>query len=165
MDEKIVADITKKIPLDSDSVDMVTSASVLEHLENLESAVVEVSRILKKGGYFISVLSSKFALFSVINQCLPSAISRKILFAMHPETKGICGFKAYYNNCYYKAMEKLLKKHDFKNIEFSFMYNQSTYFSFFLPFAILSCSWDYLMYKLNLKNFCSHIMFVAEKNN
>ena len=51
-DEKIVFDLAsgERVPLEDEFVDMVTSSSVLEHLNNLESTVKEVSRILKKGG-------------------------------------------------------------------------------------------------------------------
>ena len=164
-DEKIVFDLTsgERIPLEDESVDMVTSSSVLEHLKNLENAVKEVSRILKPGGKFISVLPSKFALFTMINQLLPNWLARKILFAIRPETKGFCGFIAYYDHCYYPALKNLLSKHGFGNINFMFDYNQSGYFSFFVPFGLISLLWDCLMYILHMKPLCAYICFTAEK--
>ena len=164
-DEKIVFDLAsgERIPLEDESVDMVTSSSVLEHLKNLENAVKEVSRILKPGGKFISVLPSKFALFTMINQLLPNWLARKILFAIRPETKGFCGFIAYYDHCYYPALKNLLSKHGFGNINFMFDYNQSGYLSFFVPFGLISLLWDCLMYILHMKPLCAYICFTAEK--
>lgn len=164
VDEKIVADITKAIPLDDSSINMVTSASVLEHLRDLEAAVKEVSRVLKEGGYFISVLPSKFALFAIINQCLPHSISKKILYKLHPKAKGIAGFKAYYNRCYFSALTKLLEENGFKDIEFAFSYNQSSYFSFFLPCYLVSVAWDYCMYLFGARDLCGYVCFAARKS-
>jgi ubiquinone/menaquinone biosynthesis C-methylase UbiE len=163
VDEWIVADITKAIPLDDSSIDMVTSESVLEHLRDLESAAKEVGRILKEGGYFISVLPNKFALFAIINQCLPHPVSKKILYKLHPQAKGIGGFKAYYNRCYFGALSKMLKENGFSDVEFVFSYNQSSYFSFFLPCYLVSIVWDYCMYLLGAKNLCAYVCFAAKR--
>ena len=138
--------------------------SVLEHLNNLESAVKEVSRILKKGGKFISVLPSKFALFAIINQLLQNWFVRKILFAIRPEAKGFGGFVAYCNRCYYPALKNLLAKYGFSNIALMFDYNQSGYFSFFVPFGLIALCWDCLMYILHVKPLCAYICFTAEKS-
>lgn len=164
VDEKIVADITKSIPLPDGYVDMVTSESVLEHLQNLEATVKEVHRILKPGGYFISVLPSKFALFAIINQCLPNVVSKKILYKLHPESKGIGGFKAYYNRCFFSSLRKLLLANGFSDVDFKFSYHQSNYFSFFAPFCVVSLIWDCLMYLLNAKNLCAYVCFTARKD-
>jgi ubiquinone/menaquinone biosynthesis C-methylase UbiE len=165
VDERIVADITKAIPFDDSSIDIVTSASVLEHLRDLEAAVKEVGRVLKEGGCFISVLPSKFALFAIINQCLPHSISKRILYKLHPQAKGIGGFKAYYNRCYFGALSKLLECNGFKDIEFSFSYNQSSYFSFFVLFFLVSIVWDYCMYLLGVRNLCAYVCFRAQISN
>ena len=166
-DEKIVFDLAsgKRVPLEDESADMVTSSSVLEHLNNLENAVKEVKRILKPGGKFISVLPCKFALFAVINQLLPNWLARKILFAIHPETKGFCGFVAYYDRCYYPALKNLLSRNGFSNIDFMFDYNQAGYFSFFVPFGLIALIWDCLMYILHVKPLCAYICFTAEKES
>ena len=65
VDLKIINDITSGQPIpeiENTSIDLVTSSSVLEHLKNLEAAVTEISRVLKPGGKFISLLPNKFAL-------------------------------------------------------------------------------------------------------
>jgi SAM-dependent methyltransferase len=45
--------LASNIPEDSDSFDAVISNSVLEHIENIEETIKEVSRLLKNGGRFI----------------------------------------------------------------------------------------------------------------
>ena len=166
VDEKIVSDIASGEPIlgiNDTSIDLVTSSSVLEHLKNLDAAINEISRIIKPGGKFISMLPNKFALFAIINQMLPHWLARKILFSISPEAKGICGFRAYYNRCYYGALKRLLAKHGFEMSDFKCSFNQSGYFSFFIPFALISLLWDFLMYKLNIKTCCAYMCFTATK--
>ena len=159
LDEKIVFDISsgERVPLDDASIDMITSSSVLEHLQNLENSIKEIHRILKPGGKFISVIPCKFALFAIINQILPNWLARKILFSI------IGGFKAYYDRCYYPALQKLLSKCGFAPAKFAFQYNQSSYFAFFLPFALISLVWDCLMYLFHVKPLASYLCFVTCK--
>lgn len=164
-DEKIVADIASgaRVPIDDSSADLVTSSSVLEHLKDLDCAFSEVSRILKPGGKFISELPCRFTLFATINRMLPNWLARKILFLIMPETKGLCGFKAYYDRCYYSALKKLLSKHGFINADFRFSYGQSGYFSFFVLFALPVMLWDFLMYIFRAKTLSSYVCFTATK--
>ena len=165
-DEKIVFDLTscKRVPLEDESVDMVTSSSVLEHLNDLESAVKEVSRIIKPGGKFISVFPCKFALFAIINQLIPGWLARKIVFAVFPGREKIGIFRAYYDRCYYPALKNLLSRNGFSNVDFMFDYNQAGYFAFFVPFGLIALLWDCLMYILHVKPLCAYICFTAEKS-
>ena len=155
----------KRAPLDDNFVDMVTSHMVLEHITNNDLTIHEISRILKPGGKFISVMPSKFALFAVINQMMPNWLARKILFFFYPEKKEIGKFKAYYDRTYYPAMQKLLNRYGFSKTEFFFSYNQSGYFGFFVPFALISLLWDFLMYSFGVKPLSAYLCFVAHKDN
>lgn len=46
----IKADITKKIPLNSGSIDSIVCFQVLEHIDEPQKAINEMHRVLKKGG-------------------------------------------------------------------------------------------------------------------
>lgn len=47
------ADLNKKIPLDNESVDVVTALAVIEHLNSPEIFAQEIFRILKTGGHAV----------------------------------------------------------------------------------------------------------------
>ena len=164
-DQKVVfaMGIDDHLPIDDNSVDMVTSHMVMEHFSNNDKAVREIFRVLKPGGKFISLMPNKFALFAVINQILPNKLVKTLLYAIKPSEKGVKGFKAYYNKTYYPALRKLLEGHGFADIKFTFSYHQSEYFDFFVPFEIISLVWDFLMYIFGIKPLCAYNCFIATK--
>jgi ubiquinone/menaquinone biosynthesis C-methylase UbiE len=49
VDRRIVADATKKLPFESDSVDVVCSRSVVEHLPDVDHFLAEAHRVLRPG--------------------------------------------------------------------------------------------------------------------
>ncbi|HYD35018.1 MAG TPA: methyltransferase domain-containing protein [Vitreimonas sp.] len=56
--EIIQADITQRLPLKSNTADVVTMLAVLEHLPNPEQVLKEAFRILKPGGIFLVTVPS-----------------------------------------------------------------------------------------------------------
>lgn len=162
-DETRVANIMEALPFEDDSVDLVVSRSVLEHLNNLENFVLNTKRILRPGGYFIHLFPSKFAPFAVVNQLLPPVISKKILYFLHPESKGIGGFPAFYNKCYFSAITKLLNKYDFEILNIIRSYYQSRYTNFFVPLFLLTAVYEMLIEFIKVKNLCAFLLVLAQK--
>lgn len=163
VDERRVADITQRLPFSPGEADLVVSRSVLEHLKNVEGFVSNSGRTLRTGGYFIHLFPSKFAPFALINQALPKGLSQRLLYFFRPEKIGICGFPAFYNNCYYSAMKALLEKHDFKLVKTYLGYYQSPYFGFLFPLFIASAFYEALLYIFGVKNLGAYVLVVARK--
>jgi SAM-dependent methyltransferase len=160
---KCIADISGALPFADKSIDMLVSHSVLEHLANTDRFFQEAGRILKPGGYFIHLCPSKFALFSVINQCLPLTLSRRILSFFYAESRGIGGFPTRYRSCYYTAIKRLLQQNTFAANAIIPVYHQSAYFGFFLPFYLLSVLYESIVRILGLKNLASHLVIISQK--
>jgi len=56
-----VCDASRGLPYDTGKMDMVFNNSALEHIEDLDSALLEVSRVLKSGGKFsFNVLNHRY---------------------------------------------------------------------------------------------------------
>ncbi len=163
VDEKRIANIVQGLPFGPEEVDIIASRSVLEHLESLDEFLASCKRTLKKGGYMIHLFPSKFALFALINQMLPHALSRKVLYFIRPECKDIGGFPAFYDNCYYSGISKLLKKHNFEIISVHPSYYQSGYFNFFAPLFLVSVLYEALVQAVGAKNLSSYLLLVARK--
>lgn len=161
--EKRVANIAEGLPFGAEEIDLIVSRSVLEHLEKLDEFVADSRRVVKKGGYFIHLLPSKFAPFSILNQALPQALSRKAVHFFIPESKGICGFPAFYKNCYYSGINSLFKRHGFKIINIHLSYYQSPYFKSFAPLFLLSALYEALVQALGAKNLCAYLLVISTK--
>ncbi|MBN2468464.1 MAG: class I SAM-dependent methyltransferase [Deltaproteobacteria bacterium] len=163
VDEKRVANIMEHLPFEDGEVDIVVSRSVLEHLENLDLFVTEAARVLKKDGYFIHLFPSKFAPFSAINQLVPNKVAKRLLYSLHPNAKGICGFPAYYNKCFYSAIKSLLHKNGYEIVESHVSYYQASYFKFFVPFFLLIALYEIAVRFLGVKNLGAYLLIIAQK--
>lgn len=159
----VVCDVTSYLPFDDDSLDLIMSRSVVEHLDGVPKFLEESYRTLRPGGRCIHLFPSKFAPFSIANMLLPNAIAKKILYKLHPHQVGLGGFKAYYQHTYHPAFPNELKKAGFKvNLSKAGFY-QSNYFSFFVPFYLLSALYEMILHFLNLRILGANLLVVAEK--
>lgn len=164
VDNRVSIDVMDGLPFHDNSVDIITSRMLLEHLPDISIFVSEAKRVLKKGGYFINIFPSKFSPFAIINQLLPGSFSKRLLYAIYPESKGLGGFPSYYNKCYYSVFKPLLMRNNFKITGVSFGYYQSSYYSFFVPFFIVSMLYELLISSFEVKNLCDTLVFVAKKD-
>ena len=163
VDEFLVADITKEIPLPHGKIDMLTSSSVLEHLSDQTAFVKNARACLKDGGVMVHVFPGKFALFALLNQIISNRLARKILFFIYPNLKGANGFRTFYDKTYYTRFLRLLEENGFTVLDIQCNYYQSDYFGFFLPFYFLSLLWDSLCRLFRIKNLASQLCVTAKK--
>lgn len=160
---KCVADICRSLPLTDQSVDLITSSSVLEHLKDVEVFVENAETILKPGGYMVHRIPNKFSPFSLINRLLPNRVTRKLLEIVWPGSCGTVGYRAYYNYCSPHAFSKLLKKYNFDVVKMKVGYMQADYYSFLFPLYFLSKVYDTLTSFLDVKNLCATFLVIAQK--
>lgn len=162
VDERIIADANLELGIPSASVDLITSRTVLEHLQDNGSFFDRSVKALKPGGYFVHVFPAKYALYAMINRLLPASFSKRILHFFHPESTE-AGFPAYYDRCSYSGMNELLKKYGFELLHFDCYYYSSNYFAFFFPLYLLSVLYESIVWLLGLRNFASYYLIVARK--
>lgn len=162
LDEKIICDVTKEILLPYNTADIVTSRSVIEHLRDTEQFIINAGNILKEGGLFISFFPGKYSLFAILNQILPTSVSKLLLEKVHGN-QGTMGFKAYYDKCYYSKFIPMLEKHGFNIVEVKLSYRSSSYFAFFTPLFLVSAIYEYAISALKIKNLSSYILVIARK--
>jgi ubiquinone/menaquinone biosynthesis C-methylase UbiE len=163
VDVRLVANVAQDLPFRDGTVDLITSSAVLEHLKNVGAFVGDSARVLRRKGYFVTVFPAKFAPFALINRMLPPGVSRSLVHFLAPDKKGKCGFRAFYDRCYYSAFRELLHKHQLDLIDVEFGYFQSEYFNFFAPAFLLVRWYENLMQRLSAKNLCAYLLIVARK--
>jgi ubiquinone/menaquinone biosynthesis C-methylase UbiE len=162
---RVVSDIISEMPLRQNSVDLMVSRSVLEHLTDVEGFIANSQQVLKNTGYMIHLFPSKFAPFAMINQILPKKLSKKLLYSLRPEVRGIGGFPALYDRCYYSAILSLLDRHGFKLVDVRVSYYQAMYFSFFAPLFLAIAFYEMIIQLWGWKNLGAYVLVVARKES
>lgn len=163
LDAAIVADACKRWPFDDNSIDLVISRSVMEHLYDNKAFTNEMYRCLKPGGKCVHVLPGKNAPFSLLNRLLPNKVTKKLVEWAFPERKGELGFVAYYHYCSYPSLKRLLETQGF-NIEYKRLrYYQSAYYVAVFPVYLVSAIYDWVMWKCGARRLASQILIVANK--
>lgn len=77
IDFGFVSDLNQ-IPLENNSVDIIVSAMVFEHLQNPEIAFKELNRIMKTEGFLIFATPCIYNIVTIINRIIPHYLSQKL---------------------------------------------------------------------------------------
>lgn len=161
---KVVADAASQaLPFSAGTADLITSRSVIEHLSDNASFLQNCGRTLRAGGLLISAFPCRRAPFALINKVLPDRWARGLLFFFHPNWRGACGFKVFYDHCSYPEMRRLLEATGFELIHYELRYYQAIYFDFFVPLYVLMVLYDLLLWRLDAKSLSCQMLFVARK--
>jgi len=163
VDAKVVADVLEGLPFCDESVDLVTSRSVVEHIRDVRRLFSSSHRILRRGGHCVHLFPCKFAPFALINQMLPSRVSRAVLYSLIPQSRGICGFPAVYDRCYDSAIRSLLAAEGFELVSLRLNYYQSGYFDFLVPLFLVSAAYEWIVSSLGFRNLAAYLLVVARK--
>jgi len=65
---KIIEGFAESIPLDNETVDLITGNNVINNVSDSESVIGECSRIIKKGGQFIQTMNLDKSMFEFYDQ-------------------------------------------------------------------------------------------------
>jgi SAM-dependent methyltransferase len=163
VDEYRVADATGRLPFADGEADLLLSLNTLEHISPMAAFADEGLRVLKPGGLFIHLFSSRWAPFAILNRLLPHSVARRILYFLYAESQEGSGFRAYYDQCTAGAIRRLLTAHGFEVELVEVSYYQSPYFRFFVSFYLISAGYELLIRALGLSNLAAQLLVVARK--
>lgn len=160
--QRVVCDIVSDgIPREVQSAGLITSRMVLEHVPNLDWFAREVCGALAPGGRTIHLFAGRYSLFAILNRLLPESVSRRILFALRPESVEVGGFHTFYDRTHVKAAESVFRSAGMVGIETDVSYEVSQYFRFFFPLFVLARLWETVLHRLTLKNLGSFVLLIA----
>ncbi len=131
IDQKIIANL-EKTPLPDNSIDVVVSVFVLEHLKNPEKVFIEIKRVLKKDGVFIFITPNILNPIMGLSNILPHFLHiffRKYVLKKQEET-----YKTYYKVNTHDSIVFLAEKIGFKKCEIKRAGNPE-YVAFCKPFV------------------------------
>jgi len=157
------ADITRQLPFEDGTVDIVASKHVLEHLPDTGRFLAEAYRVLKPGGATIHLLPSRYGAFAVLSRLLPDRWRQRVVNRLHPETEGTVRFHTYYDRCWPAALEATMEQAGFEVESTAVSYYGAHYFGFFLPFYLCAAAWEWLYLLLGARPLAAALLVVARK--
>jgi SAM-dependent methyltransferase len=164
LDARVASDACGGLPFKDNSIDVVSTRSVMEHLPSNSRFLDDCHRILKPGGLTFCVMPSRRAPFAWLNRLLPEDVKRRLLFTFFPEWREACGFLAHYDHCAWPEMVNCFTTAGFHVNRIEFRYYQSIYFKFFVPLFLISLLYDLIIWMLAERRLCCQMFIVAERN-
>ncbi len=117
------------IDLPSNSVDIVISRAVLEHVSDPEAVFNEIHRILKPGGHFISLLPNLWDYVSIFSKLIPNRFHGYIVEKTEGrKTEDV--FPTYYKTNTYNAIKRFSEKSGFTIETFQYLGQYPSMFMF-----------------------------------
>jgi ubiquinone/menaquinone biosynthesis C-methylase UbiE len=65
---RIIEGVAESIPLDNDSIDLITSNNGINNVSDIDKVLTECSRIIKQGGQFIQTMNTDLSMFEFYGQ-------------------------------------------------------------------------------------------------
>jgi len=163
VDETIVADASRGLPFESNSVELIVSRMTIEHLPDVETFVRESARVLRPGGCCVYLFAGRNAPYALVNRILPPRLASRLIHVLRPGSEGVYGFRAYYDRCSPRAIERLLRDSGFDDVGLEVDYEQAPYFDFFVPLYVVAALYDAVVRGLDLRNLAALILVCAQK--
>lgn len=162
-DELLLADVCRRTPLDDESVDLLISRHVVEHLPDITAFVRESARVLRPNGWYVHFFPCRFAPFAIFNRLLPRTLTARILRLTSPETSGTERFAAKYHWCWPSEFCRLLNGAGLA-VDFTYVsYYGSHYLNFLFPAYLLSITFEMAVMSLKLANLCAYLVIAGRK--
>ena len=117
------------IDIPGNSVDIVISRAVLEHVPDPGAVFNEVSRVLKPGGSFIFLVPNLGDYVSIISKIIPNRFHKQIVSKTEGRKMDDV-FPAYYKANTYSSIKALSQNHGFRVVEFQYLGQEPTIFKF-----------------------------------
>lgn len=108
--EKIVSDLSNFPQVKDNSIDLIVSSWVLEHLENPEKVFGEFSRVLKKGGKIVFITPNSYNYVVFLNKLIPSWFRNMVARRLSGNTLTVDPMKTFYRINTISRIKKLSKK-------------------------------------------------------
>lgn len=140
------------IDLPDNSVDVVISRAVLEHVLDPDAVFKEISRILKPGGSFIFLAPNLWDYVSLASKIIPNRFHKKIVSKTEGrEMQDV--FPAFYKANTYGSIKKLSNKNNLKIEEFEWLGQYPASFMFNSLLFLLATGYEKIISSLGFLKF------------
>lgn len=105
-------------PIESNSIDLVHCDFVLEHIENPDLFITEVTRILRKDGVFCARTTNLLSYVGLASSIIPNTLHSKVLKRIQPFRKEEDVFPTHYKINTTWKIKSILSKHNYDHVVF-----------------------------------------------
>jgi SAM-dependent methyltransferase len=102
-------------PIEDDSINLLFSDQVLEHIKNPDQFFNECKRVLRKGGYLCIRTTNYWGYIALASRLIPEKYHQRLLRKIQPQRKELDIFPTFYYCNSKKAIESQLKRVNFKH--------------------------------------------------
>jgi ubiquinone/menaquinone biosynthesis C-methylase UbiE len=148
------------LPLESESVDLIMSRSVMEHVTDPESVYSEMYRVLKPGGHVIFLTANLWDYASLIAAVVPNRFHPWIVSKTEGRAQHDVFPIAYRTNTR-RAVEKWSKQAGFDIVSFRYLGQYPSYFMFNGFLFLLATGYEKLIDRFSILNFLQGWIFVV----
>lgn len=143
--------------------DLIISRAVLEHVQDNQASIKQMSQALRRGGYTIHYLPSKYHPYSLLLRLSGPEWQRRLIKILRPWARNKTGYPAFFDKCSPKEMRKLFKSEGFDCVTIIPFFRANDYFRFFLPLYIAVTLWENICEKFKWEQFCSGFIVIARR--
>ncbi|MCA9375338.1 class I SAM-dependent methyltransferase [Candidatus Dojkabacteria bacterium] len=162
LDEKLVADLTD-IPLGDKSVDLITCAWVLEHIEKPSAFAREVGRVLRPGGYFVFIAPNRNSIYALITRIIPMSLHSFFTETLYKRQKGDT-YKTFYRMNTEAKIDRFLFPNGMRKVKFLYNDDQK-YLGFSIFTKLFAKIWHQVIMKRLFEKYRVHIIGVYRKES
>jgi SAM-dependent methyltransferase len=159
--ETHVADVSDRLPFEDESVDLILSRALLEHVDGVPRAVSEMGRVLRPGGQTLHLIPGRYSLFGTVARVLPFKPLLAVVHAVMPWTRGQVEFDVHYDHCYPQAMERMFREAGFREVDVSVTWAQPGYFEAAYPLFLLHAGYEWLTRRLRARRLAAYMLVRA----
>jgi SAM-dependent methyltransferase len=118
LDETHVMKVGTSLPFDAESFDLIYADWVLEHIETPTQFASEISRVLKKNGWFCARTPNKWSYIALGASLLPDQVHGRVLHRVQTLREEADVFPKYYRMNTMSAIQKYFPETKFVNASY-----------------------------------------------
>lgn len=161
--DKRLGDAGRHLPFEDASVDVIVSRALLEHVQDVATAVGEMGRVVRPGGRVMHFVPARNALFALAARLGPFELLKRLVHRAIPDSAGQVEFPVFYDQCTAKDFERLFRAAGFSKVSVEVCYAQSGYFHPVLPVYLLVAAYQGLVARLGLRQLAAYVIIDAIK--
>ncbi|MEI9886077.1 MAG: methyltransferase domain-containing protein [Rhizomicrobium sp.] len=161
LDRRYVVLVSAPLPLADNSVDLIVSDWVFEHIAEPSALVTEIERVLKPGGWICARTNNKWGMIGLVARAIPNRLHVSALKRLQPGRKDVDVFPVTYKMNTPSAIRTLFKPARW--LDYSYFWNGDP--AYYAESRILWILTEFLFRLLPKSLSASYFIFLQRRNS